>query len=848
MKEIDNWVVFTVLKKNPKSNRWDKVAIIENDYGYIQLASDVQSICTSFEEALKLLHKCRTGKWYEQDLESYGLGFHMLNSGLSCIDIDGCIDEHGKVSAAARYLIEKHSPSFIERSVSKTGVHVWVSGEAPLGYNDNGTKKTNYTFPYQGDIANGEWYDSLSDRMIAITGMIFEEGAIMTKLFVQTKELKEEYIKCFEHLREDETPPEPKPTGLANNDKTTQNFLAKQQKIDRKRNRPFTARRVIDLFNQGSVSSTAKNNWEENAHNVDASAHDIKLLGSIFYYLFDDVDGAIEVFKQSPYYPTRLEQDGKTAQQYEPELTRSANTAVKWSKQKYHKDVSKYYRLTPNTKPESNYDICEPVEEIDTNDDEQIEDTDEFDTDDELLDISSSVPQLPDYAQIDYNLGKGVCTWFDEAVKECAIYAPRTFVGFYTATVIWALVTASAGRVSGDFLGTHKTSLNFAMIAESGWFKSGVAKFGKTLVKKAGLGFLLLPDKITPEALSQNMSGHLPNDYEQITDSEEKELLAFKVCFATSRGWFMDELGKQIRCIKRDGSNSNGLLDMVLSFATEDEYGSETKHNGKDYIKNPYLAILGNSTPTDIEPLIKEKSGLWTDGFFARILFVTPPKGFRPPQGRTPRGYEIPDKFVKSLVDWHNRLGIPESGCIDKVTGQIIIEPVPHTRLSFSNDAYEAIYEYMDGLQELSYELDQPLIKSSYLRFANYAARLAILFASFDGSETVELKHCAKAQQVIEQFRGYLHNLFDNVVNNSGLNQYEELQNRVGKALSTKTALVRNGHTFQELEKVLKFDNPAQLLKVLKYMHKERLIESHTTKQGKERFRLTADGLLVYQR
>lgn len=648
----------------------------------------------------------------------------------------------------------------------------------------------------------------------------------MTKLTlaVQTKEVKEEFIKYFEYLRDEPKPPE-------NNNSS---LIAKGQENRRHGDRPFTPEKLIGLFNRSSVSTIALENWNASAFNVaDASKHDIALLGSIFYYLFDDIDGAIEVFKQSPYYPTRLEQDGKTAKQYETELIETAKNAVNWGAQKYHKDVLEYYGT--ETKPSTEPETC-------NDDDEEL-------LDDELLEISSSVPQLPDNAQIDYNLGKGVCTWFDDAVKECAIYSPRTFDGFHTATVLWTLVTAAAGRVSSDLLGTHKTSINIAMVGDSGLTKSTTARFGKTVLEKAGLNFLFLPDRTTTEALLQNMGGHVRSDFNELP-ADEKENEAASICFANVRGWYMDELGKEIRIMKRDGSNSNGLLSVILTFSDATEYKNITKHNGNDYIKNPYLATLGNSTPTDIEPLIKNKSDLWTDGFFARMLFVTPPKGFKAPKGRTPLGYEIPDRIVKPLIDWHTRLGIPESGCIDAITEQIIIEPVPHTKLHFSGDAYEAFYGYYDGLVDIADELDQPLMKANYQRFANFAARLAVLFASFDGYATVELKHWAKAQQIIEQFRGYLHDLFDNVTNSSGLNQYEELQNRVGKALATPTAFKRNGHTFPELEKALKLDNPAQLLKVLKYMGNENvgLIESYTTKQGKERFKLTKDGLTVYKR
>jgi len=50
----------------------------------------------------------------------------MLGDGLACYDLDYCIDDHGRLSDQARAVLANESPIWVERSVSGTGLHVFV--------------------------------------------------------------------------------------------------------------------------------------------------------------------------------------------------------------------------------------------------------------------------------------------------------------------------------------------------------------------------------------------------------------------------------------------------------------------------------------------------------------------------------------------------------------------------------------------------------------------------------------------------------------------------------------------------------------------------------------------------
>lgn len=52
------------------------------------------------------------------------LGF-VLGDGIGCIDLDGCLDEHGIPNAAARTLLGYYEGSYVEVSPSGRGLHIW---------------------------------------------------------------------------------------------------------------------------------------------------------------------------------------------------------------------------------------------------------------------------------------------------------------------------------------------------------------------------------------------------------------------------------------------------------------------------------------------------------------------------------------------------------------------------------------------------------------------------------------------------------------------------------------------------------------------------------------------------
>lgn len=62
-----------------------------------------------------------------------GLGFVLDGDGIVCLDLDHCIDGDGQVAAWARGVLDAAGGTWVERSVSGDGLHVWGRGSVLRG-------------------------------------------------------------------------------------------------------------------------------------------------------------------------------------------------------------------------------------------------------------------------------------------------------------------------------------------------------------------------------------------------------------------------------------------------------------------------------------------------------------------------------------------------------------------------------------------------------------------------------------------------------------------------------------------------------------------------------------------
>jgi hypothetical protein len=162
---------------------------------------------------------------------------------------------------------------------------------------------------------------------------------------------------------------------------------------------------------------------------------------------------------------------------------------------------------------------------------------------------------------------------------------------------------------------------------------------------------------------------------------------------------------------------------------------------------------------------------LWGDGFLARFALITP-DGANDNRARFPDSERIiPSTLLDPLRQWHSRLGMPtveiQDVCDDegKPTGRkraVVSEHAPQI-CTMEKGIADAFYNYHDGLLALVRGSERTELDGNYSRFAEKAMRMAILFASLENGNRIEMRHWARAQEIAERWRGNLHSLFEQV-------------------------------------------------------------------------------------
>lgn len=62
-----------------------------------------------------------------------GLGFVLDGDGVVCLDLDHALDDQGAALPWAQRILDDAGPTWVERSVSGEGLHVWGTGALPRG-------------------------------------------------------------------------------------------------------------------------------------------------------------------------------------------------------------------------------------------------------------------------------------------------------------------------------------------------------------------------------------------------------------------------------------------------------------------------------------------------------------------------------------------------------------------------------------------------------------------------------------------------------------------------------------------------------------------------------------------
>lgn len=385
--------------------------------------------------------------------------------------------------------------------------------------------------------------------------------------------------------------------------------------------------------------------------------------------------------------------------------------------------------------------------------------------------IANDFPQLPHSIQYSQSQAEDASPWLNEYVEFSRKWSPRAHDDFHESVGLWLLSIVAARRICLNLGKPRYTSLYIALAARTSVFaKSTTAEIAQNIISEARLSYLMAPDDATPQAFVRSMTQRLPPDWEDLSP-ELQNWFKNKIAFAAQRGWFFDEFGQKVSSMMREGGHMADFRGLLRKFDdTPEYYEYETIGRGKDTVYSPYLSLLANLTPADIKPYARRNAALWNDGFWARFAFVTPPLNAERKNGRFPaEERRIPDSLVWPIRDWHERLGVPFVDVVEKDSDgktkfDLLVTPPKPQICILGPGVYDAYYAYNDALIDIVTKSNLTDLDGNYSRLPEKALRVAMLLASMQRDNQVDMRHWARAQQIAEVWRRNLHNLYEQVV------------------------------------------------------------------------------------
>jgi hypothetical protein len=418
------------------------------------------------------------------------------------------------------------------------------------------------------------------------------------------------------------------------------------------------------------------------------------------------------------------------------------------------------------------------------------------------------VPPLPDGCLVPPELAENGCPVLDEYVEFSKKWSPRAAQSYHSTVFVVLLSGITARRLFFNFGSKRFTNLYSLIVGPSSLFaKTTTLNIGKKLIERLDLSELMMFD-CTPPLFIKSLAGELPEKYHKLSDEKKVEILR-RLRYGGKSLWIYEEFGAYLTQMMNQSSIYHIYHYILREFDDCPNFhhsGSVTR--GEDKILNPYLSLIGNLTYADLQPFSRTNSKLWNDGFFARFGFATPSPDERPIMSAFPdEVFKLPENIVNALMDYHERLGIPDVQVIELPGDnnneksnrhyQIIRGKYPETEIKISKDSLDALNNYSNGLHKLIITMNNEDLNSAYSRFPEKALRIAAMLAFLQGSLTIEIRHLAKAQIITEMWRSSLHQLYK--LTNSQPDREKETEEKIKALLARRDKAM----TVREIQQTL---------------------------------------------
>lgn len=399
-----------------------------------------------------------------------------------------------------------------------------------------------------------------------------------------------------------------------------------------------------------------------------------------------------------------------------------------------------------------------------------------------------SCPDLPPEAREVYKYAAPCGKWLDEYVDfaiEAAPMGPRSFhelAGLFAASLAVARRLVLPVSIGDIFPNIFALWIGDPAI----YSKTSALKALTRLINNSGLKHLLLPERLTPEALLLQYSLSVPQTLDQWQPEARAQWIEEKA-YSAQRGWVMDEAARLFSSLKVD--YNAGLLGLLLQFYDcPDEKSEETTGRGRVIVNNTCMSFFGVATPNGMAEHFINRA-LWENGLWSRFALIMPDSV--PPWQFLGDHVPIPPKVLSRFRRLFDIFPSRSAILVDSedakkryvhVSGTS--EPSKAILGAGVREAWEIYSKATRYDMLLSGKIDRSLY-GSYGRFGTHAIKVAMLLAAMDADELpviVELRHWVRGQQIAESWRAGLHRIWSEGVTTDEARDTDRILSKLAEA------------------------------------------------------------------
>lgn len=406
--------------------------------------------------------------------------------------------------------------------------------------------------------------------------------------------------------------------------------------------------------------------------------------------------------------------------------------------------------------------------------------------------VPQGCPVLPSEATaiFDEQL-EGCAPWLDSYIAFARRAAPMTPYAFHEAAGLMAASIAVARRlVIYPSTTAIYPNLFVLFLADSTIYsKTTGLRVLKDLFIHAGLEHLMLPQRMTPEAFVQELGTMVPSTLQSWDETARAAWLRERGV-AAQRGWVLDEASRLFDSFKRDFNT--GLLPLMLDlYECPTTITEQTISRGRITVSDAYLSFFGAATPAAMNEHMTNRA-LWVNGLWARFVLIVPDE--RPDWTFFPPTISYPGELLRGLRQLATLFPMPTAEIVTtndnggrEQQAVVVRGREPPSRAVLDMGVWQAWEAYCKATRHtllLTGDVPGPL-NASYGRLGIQAMKVALLLAALDSEELpvhVGLRHFARAQMIVEGWRGMLHQLWGEGVTTEEAQQSDKVLALLAKA------------------------------------------------------------------